>query len=160
MALVVDGNTFVQTGWRFLVLPNSQQQIALPFWELQEQPTPVSLVTGRNTLGVEYSDGNIKTVGISQAGEIVSIYQDDDTIFASSEGCELGLSLSEGSSLGDDHALATVSFGSCSVNENTMNANVAITIEGVTFVSELLDWEGDPGQWSAMLNVSNFDIQS
>lgn len=161
LALIVDGYKFVETGFNFNQLPNSIAQLALPEWALDSQPaSPVSLVTGRDTLGVEYSDGSVKTVGVNQAGEIVSIYQDDTTIYASSEGCDSGISLTEGSSLGDDHALATVSFGACSVSGNTMNANVAITIDGVTFVSELLDWGGDPGQWSTELDTTAFEIQS
>lgn len=149
MALVVDGKTFVQTGWRFLVLPNSQQQIALPFWELQSQPTPVSLTNvlcdennGTYCLACEMSDGSTPLVlihdeygamedeGNFEVG-IPSQCSDDDFSYGNPVAAQdIADAIEEHGSI-----VATPSFNTCSMVGSNLETKIVLTIDGVSLIS-------------------------
>lgn len=148
MALVVDGNTFVQTGWRFLVLPNSQQQVALPFWELQSQPTPVSLTSiecdapDDYGLGVEMSDGSIKAVVLPDTNNLVYNCAIDSMVISFGVDCQDSVGAGEctqanSNAMTSEHdpVVGNISYYSCSMPATKLNCRVAIEIAGVTFVS-------------------------
>lgn len=125
-------------------------------------PVPVSLVSGRNTLGVEYSDGSIKTVAYERDGDIIAISQEEGyALNGSSFGCSDEVYFAGTAVTGSDYVIATLSWLSCSVNTNSITARLGITIDGVTFGSEVLDWDEDGGgEYTAVLDTGEFSIVS
>ena len=165
MALVVDGNTFVQTGWRFLVLPNSQQQVALPFWELQSQPTPVSLVTVNPSgslylIGVRYSDDTTKLVSGPELHETFECGSDGAMYFNNHEDCsDTELTLSSDYVIPAGYALVPYRayIDSCNLNENIISGSLIMEIDGAVFKCE--GWSKRP-QDDLTVTMENFVLQT
>ena len=153
LALIVDGYKFVQTGYNFRQLPNSQAQLALPEWELISEPaTPVRLITilneydGSYPLGVEMSDGSYRAlVDPSQSNYVIASGETDGVLVVDVPGScdgDLGITTYEqefSEAVKQDYQTLGCSYGfnSCSVQGQSQLTFVPfIEVDGVRFVGE------------------------
>lgn len=123
-------------------------------------PVPVSLVTGRNTLGVEYSDGTIKEVCFMQSGDRLAVALDDTNIYMTSTGCQSGCQFAGVEPSESPYVIASLAFATCNIESYVMTAVVDITIDGVVFRSDEVEWEEDSGEYTGTFDTSDFVIQS
>lgn len=166
LALIVDGYKFVETGYDFRQLPNSQSQLALPEWALESSASPVSLTSfyldnDSYALGVLFNDGSAKVVAFEDGEHYIPVTQDGRFNLMSPESCSEGSWYSEDldtlpSAYVDDAVAGEFGMNSCNMSGILLNCNLLLSLDELaTFFISLEDVSPEE---SRTLRIADFAI--